>query len=104
MDSTKAHFVRRRCTLDGIIITPPLGAGGGWRDAVARNGGMGMRPSAESARLSQELEMKIFRRYENKDLELCLIDVSSGSDTRLMVKQVLEWSKAQGNGMPFSDP
>ena len=28
-------------------------------------------------------------------LELCLIDVGSGSDTRVMVKQVLAWSEAQ---------
>ena len=28
-------------------------------------------------------------------LELCLIDVGSGSDTRVMVKKVLAWSEAQ---------
>lgn len=31
----------------------------------------------------------------NTDYELCLIDVNSGSDTKLMVKQVLDWAKAQ---------
>ncbi|TNV83626.1 hypothetical protein FGO68_gene7895 [Halteria grandinella] len=29
-----------------------------------------------------------------KDLGLCLIDVNSGSDTKLMVKKVLDWAKA----------
>lgn len=28
-------------------------------------------------------------------LQLCLIDVGSGSDTRLMVRQVLEWSQTK---------
>ena len=27
-----------------------------------------------------------------KQVELCLIDVGSGSDTRLMVRKVLDWS------------
>ncbi len=30
-----------------------------------------------------------------KSFELCLIDVNSGSDTKLMVKLVLDWAKAR---------
>jgi phosphomevalonate kinase len=38
------------------------------------------------------------------DASLCLIDVGSGSDTRLMVKQVLEWSKKESlDGKVFGD-
>ena len=29
------------------------------------------------------------------ELDLCLIDVGSGSDTRVMVKKVIEWSTAE---------
>lgn len=37
-----------------------------------------------------------FKPFEmSKELDLCLIDVNSGSDTKLMVKQVLEWAKAK---------
>ena len=42
-------------------------------------------------------------------VEMCLIDVGSGSDTRLMVRQVLEWSKRRaeeennGEGERFGD-
>jgi len=31
----------------------------------------------------------------SKSFELCLIDVNSGSDTKLMVKLVLDWAKAR---------
>lgn len=30
-----------------------------------------------------------------KSFELCLIDVNSGSDTKLMVKLVLDWAKSR---------
>jgi len=35
------------------------------------------------------------RSFKGCSLELCLIDVNSGSDTKLMVKQVLDWAKAR---------
>ena len=31
----------------------------------------------------------------SKSIDLCLIDVNSGSDTKLMVKLVLDWAKAR---------
>lgn len=31
----------------------------------------------------------------SKSFDLCLIDVNSGSDTKLMVKLVLDWAKAR---------
>lgn len=40
-------------------------------------------------------------------LDICLIDVSSGSDTRVMVRQVLDWSTkaatAKDSKKPFQD-
>jgi len=39
----------------------------------------------------------------HESLDLTLVDVASGSDTRLMVKQVLEWSEKAGDGKPFND-
>ena len=35
------------------------------------------------------------------DLDLCLVDVGSGSDTRVMAKKVLEWSKKTSGGAVF---
>jgi hypothetical protein len=29
-----------------------------------------------------------------KDLEICLVDIGSGSDTKVMVPQVIRWAKA----------
>lgn len=44
-----------------------------------------------------------YRPYYS-NLDLCLIDVGSGSDTKVMAKQVLDWSKSNGGGKTFADP
>jgi hypothetical protein len=45
------------------------------------------------------------RPFECKGFDLCLLDVGSGSDTKVMAKLVLDWSrKAASNGRVFDDP
>jgi phosphomevalonate kinase len=39
----------------------------------------------------------------SQDFDLAVIDVASGSDTRVLVKKVLEWSSSQGKGQ-LRDP
>jgi len=46
------------------------------------------------ARFRGTFDFKL-RPFNHKGFELCLIDVNSGSDTKLMVKQVLDWAKAR---------
>ena len=57
---------------------------------------------------SFDYELRPIKSIGDK-VEMCLIDVGSGSDTRLMVRQVLEWSKKRaeeengGEGERFGD-
>ena len=54
----------------------------------------------------EKFEYKVEEFRMNEAVDVCLIDVNSGSDTKVMVKQVLNWAKQHQShpSDPFSSP